>query len=92
MPAAVPKARYVIVSYKLKRLGMISCDEYLAAQQLSFTDFLGSAAWKYNKIKELFSYSDIIQMAGNCFRTGSAGHFVVSTLLLPKLKQLGARL
>ena len=88
-PAAVPKARYVIVSYRLKRIGMVSCDEYFAAQQLSFRDFLGTHAWKYHKIAQLFSYGDMMQMAGNSFHSGSCGHFVISTLLLPKLKRFG---
>ena len=89
--AAVPKGMYVIVSARLRRIGMVSVPEHVSFQQMSFNDFFGSDPVKYKALTSLFSYSDLIHLAGNSFHVSSCGHFVIATLLLPKLKNFGAR-
>ena len=85
-PAAVPKGRFAIVSGRLRRIGMICPQELFASQQISFRDFFGTNPTKYAEAVRQFNYSDLINMAGYSFHTGSCGHFAIALLLLPKLE------
>ena len=87
-PANVPKARWIICSGKLGRLGLISPCEFLAGQQLALSDFLSNAD-QFVDLLSWGSYLDLMKWGGNSFHVGSAGHYSVAVLLLPRFANLG---
>lgn len=88
-PANVPEQRWVIVSGRLRRVGLMAPEELLAGQQMSFGDLVGDEADKFLVLVGKSRYIDCCKVSGNSFHIGSCGHFVLSVLLLLRLRNLG---
>ncbi len=87
-PPCVPKARWVIAGGRIGRLGQIAPEEFLAGQQLSFSDFCDCKG-NFLDLLEFATYIDIMKWGGNSFHVGCAGHFVLAGLLLPRCANFG---
>ena len=88
-PACVPKGRYVVVSGRLGRVGIMHVFEFWAGMQLSLKDYLQHDLQRYHQLTKLFSYSDFIKMAGNAFHISSCGHWTIAVLMMPRFVKFG---
>ena len=89
-PTCVPKAKWIVISHDLARVGMMSPEEFLSGQQIALTDFLSSKE-DWLRVRDAYSYSELCRFGGNAFHSSSCGCFSVATLLLPRFKTLMPR-
>ena len=91
VPIAVPKARWVIASYKHRRLSWIAPEEFAAIQQLSFLEFFDGDADALSHLIQSgkYTYSDLIRFPGNAYHMNSCGSFVCLVLLHSRSKNIG---
>ena len=83
-PTCTPKARWIVVSFRLRRISLIAVPEFWLGQQLHLHDFFDLNEEAYRKLAEQFSYSDLIRFCGDAYHCNSCGHFVVSTLSIKR--------
>ena len=86
-PTCVPKAKWIVVSAELNRIGWLCPEEFLCGQQMALTDYVESPEG-FDIIRADFSYSALIKFGGNAFHSSSAGCFGIAVLLLPRFATL----
>ena len=89
--SVVPRARWVLVCGRLKRMSLLAIPELWAIQQYSLSDFLRDSEWKWKIIHEQFSYSDLVRFCGNGCHAMSHGAFHIATLSMRRLQNYCAR-
>ena len=57
MPTCTPKARWIVVSFKRRRISLIAVPEFFLGQQLHLHDFFGLNVECYRELFSRFSYS-----------------------------------